>query len=230
MHESGMIVICDSGSDDDLERIVRAARGLPAIGLFIGTAGLAKALASQDPPRDARPIRLDSTKAGTLIAVGSPARESRAAARKLATYLNVRPVRIDGRPSIVRDGPAEALFAMSIANRLERGDDVLALLEPVDGSDSPPEPEHVRILAATLEIALREMGALIVSGGETAAALLAQCYVHGIQLLDEIEPGLAFGVTRGKVQVPIVTKPGAFGDESCLIRCFDRMRELRRTG
>jgi hypothetical protein len=36
-------------------------------------------------------------------------------------------------------------------------------------------------------------------------------------------------MTRGKVQVPIVTKPGAFGDENCLIRCVDRMIEQRET-
>ena len=72
------------------------------------------------------------------------------------------------------------------------------------------------------------MGALIVSGGETAAALLAQCKVQGIRLIDELEPGIALGLTRGAVEAPIITKPGAFGDEESLLRCLDRLNALRR--
>ncbi len=228
-HQPGTIVICDSENDDDLCRIAGAARGLATTGFYIGTAGLAKALAAQSSLPEPRVIRLEPTTRGTLIAIGSPAQESRAAARKLAVYLNVRPVRIDGRAERRIDSAAEAMFAISIMARVISGHDVVALLEPVAGTDAPPHPGHVRILAATLAEALKYMGALIVSGGETAAALLAQCQVHGIRLLGEIEPGLALGMTRGKVQVPIVTKPGGFGDENCLIRCVDRMRAQRET-
>jgi len=223
-HKPGTIVVCDSENDDDLCRIADATRGL-AIGFYIGTAGLAKALAAQGPLPEPRVLRLEPSKRGTLIAIGSPARESRAAARRLAMYLNVQPVRVDGSAGRLIDNSAEAMFAISIMARVISGHDVVALLEPVEGCDSPPDPSQVRSFAATLAEALKYMGALIVSGGETAAALLAQCQVHGIRLLGEIEPGLALGMTRGKVQVPIVTKPGAFGDENCLIRCFDRMRE-----
>ena len=228
-HKPGTIVICDSENDDDLCRIADAARGLAATGFYIGTAGLAKALAAQVPQPAPRVIRLEPTTRGTLIAIGSPAQESRAAARKLAVYLNVRPVRIDGSAVRPFDSSAEAMFALSIMGRVVAGHDVVAMLEPVEGSDAPPDPQQVRVFAATLAEALKYMGTLIVSGGETAAALLAQCQVHGIRLLGEIEPGLALGMTRGKVQVPIVTKPGGFGDENCLIRCVDRMRAQRET-
>ena len=227
--EPGTIVICDSENDDDLCRIAGAARGLAATGFYIGTAGLAKALAAQGPLPQPRVISLEPTTRGTLIAIGSPAQASRAAARKLAVYLNVRPVRIDGSALRRFDSAAEVMFALSIMGQVATGNDVVAVLEPVEGSESPPDPGHARIFAATLADALKHMGALIVSGGETATALLAQCQVHGIRLLGEIEPGLALGMTRGKVQVPIVTKPGAFGDENCLIRCVDRMREQRQT-
>jgi len=64
---------------------------------------------------------------------------------------------------------------------------------------------------------------------KTAAALLERIAVRGISLFEEIEPGLALGITRGEVEVPIVTKPGAFGDEETLVRCLARMRQLRRT-
>jgi uncharacterized protein YgbK (DUF1537 family) len=53
--------------------------------------------------------------------------------------------------------------------------------------------------------------------------------VHGIGLVDEVEPGIALGVTRGAIQVPIVTKPGAFGDDGSLCRCLDAVASLERT-
>jgi hypothetical protein len=42
------------------------------------------------------------------------------------------------------------------------------------------------------------MRGLIAIGGESAAALLRQCYVAGIQLIVEIEAGMSLGITMGK--------------------------------
>jgi uncharacterized protein YgbK (DUF1537 family) len=74
------------------------------------------------------------------------------------------------------------------------------------------------------------MSGLVVTGGETAAAILRQCYVSRIRLLDEIEAGVSLGLMVREVSVPIVTKPGAFGDSRSLIRALDRLRSIRQTG
>ena len=74
------------------------------------------------------------------------------------------------------------------------------------------------------------MGALAATGGETAAALLAHCGVHGLRLVDEIEAGVSLGVTLGAITVPIVTKAGAFGDEGTLTRVVHRLRAINKQG
>lgn len=104
----------------------------------------------------------------------------------------------------------------------------MALLDTPDVAGGALDSRYARRFAASLAFALEQMGALIVTGGETATALLARCNVHGIRLLEELEPGIALGMTRGPVEVPVVTKPGAFGDEESLRRCLDTLNELRR--
>ncbi len=222
----GTILVSDSETDEDLGHLVAAAREFPP-GFFVGTAGLANALARSAPGRPRARVILDPTSRGTLVAVGTPAQVSREAARRLAAsegmdLVRVIPVGLAG--SIPGDGQV----AMSIGARLNRGETVVALLDTPDVAGGALDSRYARRFAASLAFALEQMGALIVTGGETATALLARCNVYGIRLLEELEPGIALGMTRGPVEVPVVTKPGAFGDEESLRRCLDTLNELRR--
>jgi uncharacterized protein YgbK (DUF1537 family) len=220
------VVICDAETHDDLARIVAAARALPEQGFYVGTAGLAQALAESLPGTASLAPALKATKRGILVAVGSRASISRAAALRLATHLDTRTVRVE--PAGAYDGPSQAMFAMSLGARMHRGEVAVVLLDGPEPRESGLDSAYLRFFAETLTFALQQMGALVVTGGETASALLAQARVDGIRLLDEIEPGLALGVTCGDIEVPIVTKPGAFGDEESLIRCVERLRQLGR--
>ena len=85
-----------------------------------------------------------------------------------------------------------------------------------------------RRLADVLRPAAPHVGALFATGGETALALLNALGVNGIRLLDEIEPGVPLGLTRGALSVPVVTKAGAFGDAGTLERCLSHLRRLRQ--
>ncbi|HEX5161845.1 MAG TPA: four-carbon acid sugar kinase family protein [Steroidobacteraceae bacterium] len=220
----GTMVVGDAETDDDLARIAVAARDA-APGFHAGTAGLARALAARAFPLRKRDVELPATQRGTLIAVGTPAKVSREAARRLADHLGREPLRVRVDGSIDDATPGDST---SIANRLMRGEDTVVLLEANQAETTTVNPAFGATFAAALKSALPQMGALIVSGGETAAALMESIEVRGITLLDEIEPGLALGITRGAVAVPIVTKPGAFGDAESLVRCLTRMRQLQR--
>jgi uncharacterized protein YgbK (DUF1537 family) len=216
--ESDTILVCDAETDQDLARLAAAAVGDVAPGFFVGTAGLANALARGLPPGRAKPLTLAPSRRGTLIAVGTLAQVSRTAAQRLGAREAGSLVRIDA-PNPAPD---------PLSERLARGADTVALLDaPVTGG--AVDAAYARAFAAALAPALEHMGGLIVTGGETAAAVLARCKVHGIRLLDEIEPGVALGMTRGEIEIPIVTKPGAFGDEETLVRCLDRLNQLRRS-
>jgi len=91
-------------------------------------------------------------------------------------------------------------------------------------------PELVKSLAETLEIAVPVIGAFAATGGETAAALLSRFGVRGIRLAEEIETGVALGLTIGSFSVPVCTKAGAFGDEHSLVRINERLRAVRTRG
>ncbi|MEO8017743.1 MAG: nucleotide-binding domain containing protein, partial [Pseudomonadota bacterium] len=88
----------------------------------------------------------------------------------------------------------------------------------------------VSSLARILAPVARQASALVATGGETAAALLAHLGVEGLRLVDEIEPGIPLGLTLGEVSVPAVTKAGGFGNEECLKRVISRLRFIRQTG
>jgi uncharacterized protein YgbK (DUF1537 family) len=60
--------------------------------------------------------------------------------------------------------------------------------------------------------------------------LLGHLGVDGIRLVDEIEPGVSLGLTLGRINVPIVTKAGAFGDEGTLARVVQRLRAIIQQG
>jgi uncharacterized protein YgbK (DUF1537 family) len=81
-----------------------------------------------------------------------------------------------------------------------------------------------------LKPAASHMSGLAATGGETAAALLAQFGVNGIRLVDEIEPGVSLGLTLGDVSIPVVTKAGAFGDQGSLTRIAERLHLIRQEG
>lgn len=70
------------------------------------------------------------------------------------------------------------------------------------------------------------MAGLFATGGETACALLTRLGVHGIRLLEEVEPGVPLGITQGAVRIPVMTKAGAFGHDRSLLNSLARMHDL----
>ncbi len=221
------VMVCDAETDADLDGIVAA--GFDAAGFFIGTAGLAAALAKRYPA--ANPERRAALRpgGGMLVVVGSMAAASRAAADQHATNLQVR------RMSWSREvllSPARAMectqAGAQVAAWLARGEDVLVEISQEAGAGPGPDPRVSRRLAECLGPAMHEVSGLIVTGGETATVLLEQWYVDGITLADEIEPGIALGEIRvHDRRIPVITKPGAFGDAGCLVRSLEQLRKER---
>jgi uncharacterized protein YgbK (DUF1537 family) len=226
----GTILICDAETDDDLERIAHAARSLGTPKFFIGTAGLANALARGLPPAARAPVALAPSRHGALIVVGSLASVTRAAARTLAATAGVRHVWFTADILLAEDARTRTGMALDIRAALDRGIDVLVEMPLEEVPDLSIGPALVRSLATCLAPALSRMSGLIATGGETAAALLRQCYVGQIRLIDEIEAGVSLGLMARDGGVPVITKPGAFGDPESLVRALDCLRSIRLTG
>jgi uncharacterized protein YgbK (DUF1537 family) len=69
-----------------------------------------------------------------------------------------------------------------------------------------------------------ELGGLIVIGGDTAKMVCNRLGGAGIELLEEVEPGIPLGRLIGDVQVLIVTKAGAFGSSRVLVKASNLLK------
>jgi uncharacterized protein YgbK (DUF1537 family) len=226
------VTVCDAETTDDLERIATASLNA-GISCFVGSAGLAHALAKWVARNNMRRITTPTCageKRGALVVVGSRASASRAALRPVLALPSVCGISVH---STILSGDSRSAALTEIAQRITATlasgvDVVLDIAQEVaaPGNDA----RLVNALASMLAPVARQASALVVTGGETAAAVLTRAGVSGIQLLDEIEPGIPLGLTLGKISIPAVTKAGGFGNEDCLMRIVSRLRFIRKTG
>jgi uncharacterized protein YgbK (DUF1537 family) len=184
-------LVCDAATDADLDHIARAGLALRPRPLFVGSAGLARAL-SRTLPRKRPAPRTAASRRPVVTVVGSASPVSALQARRLA-----------------RD-PASILVQMAWRR------------EPT-ARDIP---------------ALRRMGRLlaraaprvhyVLTGGETARAVLGARNIRALRLLGEVEPGVPFGMAPDGTLV--CTKAGAFGRPGTLANCVARLkREMTRS-
>jgi uncharacterized protein YgbK (DUF1537 family) len=223
------VAICDAATAMDLEIIATAGSTLAASVFWVGSGGLAAALAASGAAHGAGelPPRLPRRPGGMLVVVGSVAEASRAAA---AGLLAERAVRAFSLPAAwLRAGPAHAggqEVAAAIEAALRSGQDVLVDIATEGAADLSRGAELAEGLAALLAPAATQAAALFATGGETACALLTRMEVHGIRLVEELEPGVPLGITLGAHAIPVVTKAGGFGDAGTMARSLARLRAM----
>ena len=189
------IEVPDAASDADLLRIARKALASRPRPLFVGSAGLARAIARTF-------------------------RRTRRARRR----------GIPPRPVIAVVGSASPVSAGQAARLARSGalgkDDLLVQLEwarePV-ASALPVVRQLGRLVARSAPPAH-----YVLTGGETARAVLGALGIGDLRLLGEVEPGVPFGLARDGTLV--CTKAGAFGAPDTLARCVARLKhEMKRS-
>jgi 4-hydroxythreonine-4-phosphate dehydrogenase len=201
-------LVGDAETDADLAAIVARAKGLGRPILWAGSAGLAQRLADMPPCRP----QVTPPQGRILFLIGSRASASHAQAA-------------GADPAIAR-----VTVTPGIAPRWPKGD-AIALLDPQASGDP-----H-RLAAAFAEAVAGESaqaGALFVTGGETAQAVLAALETPALRLLGEAEPGVIVsraegGRFHGRI---VISKAGAFGGPDVIDNCraFLRGVPLPRAG
>lgn len=182
-------LVCDAITDADLDRIAQAAMALDTRPLFVGSAGLARALARTLPRR-------------------KPAR---------------RPV-IPRREVVTIVGSASEV-SLTQARRLSRSRSPGQLVQ-MAWQREPIRKDIARVRAFGRQAASGPPAHYVLTGGETARAVLAARGIASYRLLGEVEPGVPFGVARDGTLV--CTKAGAFGRQDTLLRCVARLqREMK---
>ncbi len=215
---------CDAETEADLHSIVAAVRGLGRPILWAGSAGLAaplaEALSGGRAPRARAP--LPAVAEPVLFVVGSRSRESLDQVAALARQPGLHVV-----PASPAHTPDEV--GARLAHLLACGDDVLLRTDAANGAADSPGQWSATLAGIVARHALRP-GALVLTGGDTARAVLTALGVRSLKLAGEVAPGVALSVTEGTLQIPVITKAGAFGDRETLVRCRKALRREDRKG
>jgi D-threonate/D-erythronate kinase len=188
---------------------------------FASTGG--RALASDADTASDLAVLAETARAATVLVAGSAGlatalarREACAAAGRLA------PPR---RPLLVVAGSANPVTRGQVS-RLGTRAELTVVAPPDDSRDRDPvrRRETVERLAADArnQVERARPGAILLTGGETAIAVLRALDAGGVRLAGQLEPGLALGTLAGGPfdGLVVMTKAGGFGDVDALVRAW----------
>ncbi|MFF2503252.1 four-carbon acid sugar kinase family protein [Streptomyces sp. NPDC058067] len=206
--DKGGLIVCSAATDGDLDRIVAAVDAVDDV-LWIGSPGLAAALAARSARPEAMPVPELVPATRPLVVVGSANPAARRQLSNLHAELGSAGV------TVATGDPGTSVAELSAADAR-----ILTLRTP-DERHTPATAntltQHLAEVTRTL-VAAGTVDALVLTGGETAAHVLGQLDVAGIELTDEPEPGVARGVLLGSRNIPVLIKAGGFGDDDLLLR------------
>ena len=235
------ILIFDGLGRKDLEAIAEVGFGLQPLPLFIGSAGLAEAVAS----RFAEKIRLTmatpsatASAAHALVVCGSASAVSRRQLARVAQDAGFPHIEI--RSSFALQAPSdraaeEETIRRTASDALRRGSVILSVSpERTAGSgvdDRLAAQAIAEALGGIAASALAGSGvaphdvALILTGGDTAMAVLAPLGIEGIEIGGELLEGIMAGrITGGRFSdAQVATKAGAFGKDDALLQVVRRL-------
>ncbi|WP_291332618.1 four-carbon acid sugar kinase family protein [Desulfovibrio sp.] len=224
-------VVCDAETLDDLAFIAEATHALADRLFWVGTGGLAVPLARMSRPEQGScVVALPQGGRGLLLVVGSVVKVSREALRHVLASQQVEHYSFTPQQLLGDAGAALAEQGAAIAEALAAGKDVAVEIAEVEHPNMALGGRLAASLARVLHNALESAAGLVVTGGETAANLMAEVGIHGIRLVAEVESGVPAGMTLGNFSLPIVTKAGSFGTERTLASSLDFLRAAIKKG
>jgi D-threonate/D-erythronate kinase len=201
------VVFCDAQEQPRLEAIVHAARRLPDRILWVGSGGLAHALAVADGISDAGASAIQPGL--VLLFVGSNHEVTIAQVRRLFSRFDVATWRLGNPPPNDLAETGAALIPLACG-----------------------QSEQSAIAALAAQIDPDAVSCLFMTGGDTAALLCDSLGIEALDLQREFEPGLPQGLAVGGrfSGCTIVLKSGGFGEAATLesvVRSFARCRKIR---
>jgi len=228
-------LIVDAHTGDDLKRLAQTTARLDPRDhplFWVGSGGLARELASLPDLFDAEPREAlihEKQEGAILILVGSLSAVSERQCAMLRERARVSELIVP--PAVLRVGSEHAdwrAWQSKIGDYLERHLDLLVRIGRDDAFD-PAEGAHLSTaLAALVTPHFRHVGGLIATGGETARAMLSAAGIGRLDLLAEVEAGVAVArpCTPHPTRPAIITKAGAFGSEHALFGAWEHLQRL----
>ncbi|VXA93297.1 D-threonate kinase [Burkholderia sp. 8Y] len=231
-------LIVDAETSDDLAALARITASLDTPFFWVGSGGLARELAALPDLFDAaspaalRPASADIAHGPVLALVGSLSAVSERQCAMLRTEAGL--VEFILPPAVLRDGERHAdwrTWGERIGETVRGGQDLIVRIGRDDAFDPAEGARLSTALAALVAPHFDALGGLIATGGETARAMLAAANVGSLELVREIEAGVALGRATTSASemasgAAIVTKAGAFGSEHALYGAYRHLRGL----
>jgi uncharacterized protein YgbK (DUF1537 family) len=189
------LILGDATEQGDLEGLVQGMGGPDAATLWVGSSGLARALAGTPPAT----IEHAALAKPMLLVVGSYSKVSRG---QVEAFERALPESV-----VAADRAKQALASTG-----------LALVHLSFDDAAQPSRGNIATLAAQLREAASMCGTLVMTGGDTARAMLEALGVEEIFIEGELEPGVAVSAPVEPHGFRAVIKAGGFGDERALLR------------
>ncbi len=218
--EAVHVYIVDSETDDELLQLAHFALTHHDEVVVAGTSGLGNALATAiygaateiKVRRDAQPM---------LYIVGSRTPQSAAQLERIVDC-GAYPIVIE-----THEGRIELEQAINNLARLEPSAPAYVITLRQRDKVVPDAPMVANALATVAHRLINELdiGSIVVTGGDTAQALMAELEISSVDLAGELLPGIAVGVIpHRKRNFKLVTKAGGFGDPELFVTL---MKELK---
>jgi D-threonate/D-erythronate kinase len=205
--------LCDATAEEDLSAIVRAGRALPGPLLWIGTAGLARALAG--PAAHSHPTPVP---APLLLVIGSHHPVTLAQVAQLAAHAPTEAL-LSIRLNI--SDPAVAVERLAAALAAQRRAALVFALPDGTGADVAG-PLFDRVMALAIG-RIAPPRCLIVTGGATLFRLVRALDARALLVTGELLPGIAISLLEGGrwPGATVLSKSGAFGAPDLLVRWWE---------
>jgi uncharacterized protein YgbK (DUF1537 family) len=189
------VSVFDADSDDDLDRVVGVGRRATGSVLWVGSGGLARALA--------RGKEVSASSRLLAPVLGLFGSDQPATAAQVAACGPPAITLSEGAPDNARD----------VEQRLARDGVVMARVGLPAGVSRAEAAQRIARELAAITSQLQPPGTVIVAGGETLKALCICLGARSLKLTGQIMPGLPRSVIQGGPWsgVEVISKSGSFG-------------------
>ena len=207
------VLVMDSEDDNDLLRAVDSAGPAVSEMLWVGSAGIAQALAQRCYPT--QPVRREAPRSTNtlLVVVGSRAEQSGLQVQALAKRADV--ALIEAPNGYVDQAKLIACSSPVIVLRATRGP---------RGEGDAEQVAHSLGTASARALSARPIDAIIATGGDTARAILAATGSAVLRVMGDLMPGIPYSqiASRGHPWW-LITKAGGFGTPNTLSEIVERL-------
>lgn len=230
-------LIVDAQTEDDLLILARLTATLDQALFWVGSGGLAREIAKLPDFFQAQPHRfaagevdaVDNTKRPILILVGSLSGVCERQCVLLKEHSGISELTVP--PAVLRHGIAHGDWVnwqARIGEQLNATGDLLLRIGRDEAFDPLEGAQLSTRLAVLVEPHFGKIGGLIATGGETARAILTTVGIDSLQLLAEVEAGVAYGrpsASRLGHRPAVITKAGAFGTDRALYAAWQHLSD-----